>query len=247
VGKLGILAVALLMLGTARCYNADLVAAAGGIPVVGAMFAPAAPPAPKYVSAIGTPAPSQLPDSDMKTWFSPQGANGAAADPYDVTTWRAVAAFAAASGTKAGWAEVCKKAADAAGADRTASPALGALACSADGTVTGLQRFAVELLAMRAEVAFYIKGAPGSSLAAIQARQGQLRLECTTGLVSRQGGAGSPFGQACALALATAYLGGDAPATFTALGDAYTAVAAELAKRDPKIAQEPSYFEPSKK
>ena len=229
--------VALALLGSAKCYNADLAASLAGVPVVGAMVSP--PPAvPAYVNAIGTEAPSSLPSSDLKTWFP----TDTTADPYDPTMWTAVRDFLANTGTQAGFSEACKKATDAAGGDRSASPALGALACSADPSVTALQAFPLAILAIRAEVALWVKGAPGSSIGAIQARQSELRLLCTTDTHLRLGGPTGPFGDACTKALDTSYLTGDAAATFTATGDAYTAVAAEIAKRDPKTAAAPTYF-----
>jgi hypothetical protein len=42
-----------------------------------------------------------------------------------------------------------------------------------------------------------------------------------------------------------AYLGGDGPTTFTALGEAYTLAAAEIAKMDAEIDQEPGFFGPA--
>lgn len=245
MGKFALLGVAALLFLMAPLYSADCAGALGGLPVVGAMVSPP-PPTPKYANSIGKAAPASLPDSDMKKWFAP-AADGST-EPYVVDTWRAIAAFAANAGTKDGWTEACKKATSAAGADRAAEPLLGALACSADGTVTALQRFAVHILAMRAQAALFLRGVPGSSLAAIQARQGEIRLDCAVDLVARLGGPTSASGQACAKALQTAYLAGDPPATFTALGEAYSAVASEIAKRDPKTAQEPSYFDtPAKK
>ena len=239
MGKFALLALAGLMLISARCYSADLAGTLGGLPIVGPMISPP-PPTPRYVETIGKPAPASFPDSDMKTWFvSPE----AGAEPYNIVTWRAVAAFAANATTKDGWAEACKRATAATGADRAAAPLLGALACSGDGTVTALQRFAVQLLAMRAETAFYLRGVPGASIAAMQARQGELRLTCATDVVSRQGGPESVFGQACLKALDRGYLAADTAATFAALGEAYATLAAEIAKRDTKTADQPSYFE----
>lgn len=245
VGKFALLGVAGLLCLMAPLYSADFAGALGGLPVVGAMVSPP-PPTPKYANSIGKAAPASLPESDMKKWFAP-AADGST-EPYVVETWQAIAAFAANAGTRDGWAEACKKATAAAGADRAAEPLLGALACSTDGTVTALQRFAVHVLAMRAQTALFLRGVPGASLAAIQARQGELRLDCAVDLVGRLGGPAAAFGQACAKALQTAYLAADAPATFTTLGEAYATVATEIAKRDPKTAPEPSYFEtPQKK
>ncbi len=215
-----------------RCYT-------DGAPGVVDQFIPtgaAAAPAPD-LSTIGTAAAITLPETDLKTWFAAD-----ATDPYAPATWSAIAAYMAASGTRAGWAEVCKKATEAAGGERSADPALGALACSDDPSVTLLQRFAVQLLAMRAEVALSIRAVPGHSIPGIAGRQGQLRLACGFETVAAQGGADSVYGQACSSALETAYLAGDPAATFTTLAAAYDAIAAEIATRSPKTAPEPAWF-----
>ena len=236
MGKAGLLLVALSLFLSARCYNTDMVGALGGLPIVGPMVSP--PPAtPGYVNTMGTPAATTLPEADPAKWF----AADASADPYDATKWTAIQAYLANASTQAGWAEVCKKIAGSAGADRSASPQLGALACSADASVTRLQTLAVGILRAQAATALWIKGAPGGSLGAIQGVQGEVRVFCATDVTGREG-ADSPLVQACAKALDTAYISGDARATFTALNDAYTLAATELAKRDPKTAQEPAYF-----
>lgn len=231
-----VLAVLGLLL-SARCYDADLVGALSGLPVVGAMVSPPAP-TPAYVNAIGTPAPVKLPDADPAKWFTA----GANADPHDPSMWTQVQQYLANAATPAGWTEVCKKMSTAAGSDRLAKPEVGALACSADATVTGMQQLAVRLLQGEAAVALWIKGAPGGSIGAIQGIQGEIRLQCGVDAVSRQG-ADSPFAQACTKALDAAYAtANDGKTTFTALADAFKLVAGEIAKRDPKVAQEPAYF-----
>jgi hypothetical protein len=237
VGKAMYLVVILALLGTVRCYNADLAQSLAGVPIVGAMVSPPAA-VPAYVNAIGTPSPTKLPEADPKKWFP----SDPAADPYDPAMWAEIREFLANAGTQTGFAEVCKQLSTAAGADRSASPALGALACSADPSVTAVQGIGVAILAARAEVALWVKSAPGSSIGAIQARQSELPLLCSGDTVLRLGGAASPFGQACAKSLDAGYLAGDGAATFAALGDAYTLVAAELARRDPKTAAEPSFY-----
>jgi hypothetical protein len=237
VGKLMYAVVVLALIGSAKCYNADLARSLSGVPVVGAMISPP-PTVPSYVTAIGTAAPNALPTTDPKTWFP----TDAAADAYDPTTWAAIREFLANTGTQAGFTEACKKLTDAAGADRTTSPVLGALACSADPSVTALQAFPLAILAIRAEVALWVKGAPGSSVGAIEARQSELRLLCTTDTILRLGGPTSAFGVACTKAMDTSYLKGDGAATFTAGGEAYTTGAAEIDKRDPKTAAAPTYF-----
>jgi hypothetical protein len=237
VSKLLFAVVVLALFGTVRCYNADLARSLSGVPVVGAMISP--PPAtPKYVSSMGTPAATKLPETDLKKWFPAD----AAADPLDTVMWGAIRDFLSNSGTQAGWAEACKVASAAAGPDRATTPAIGALACSADPSVTALQPFATAILAARAEVALWMKGAPGSSIGAIQGRQGELRLLCQPETLGRLGGTAGPFGQACAKALDVTYLTGDGAVTFTAMGDAYTLVAAEVAKRDPKTVDAPVFF-----
>lgn len=232
--------VALLLAGTARCYRSDPAATIAGLPIVGAIVNPP-PTTPAYVDTIGTPAANPLLETDLATWFDP-----AAEDPYDVARWQQIRAFVAAMGTKDGFAEGCKQAATAAGADRAAKPEIGALGCSDDGTITQLQRFAVQELALEAEVVLWYRGVPGASVGAIESRQAEVRLACSYDVVARQGPS-SPFAQACALALGTAYREGDAPATLTALGEAYRLTAGELARLDPTIEQEPGYFEPAAK
>ncbi|MBI5948263.1 MAG: hypothetical protein HY875_09005 [Chloroflexi bacterium] len=219
-----------------RCYTE-------GAPAIVDQFIPSgavAAPAPD-VSTIGTPAATALPETDLTTWFAAD-----ATDPYAPTTWSAVSAYMAEAGTRAGWSEVCKQASDAAGGDRAANPALGAIACSDDPSVTLVQRFAVGLLAMRAEVALFIRAVPGHSIPGISGRQGELRVMCGFEAVASQGGADSVYGQACASAMETAYLAGDPAATFITLATAYDAIAAEIATRSPKTAPEPAWFDGGK-
>jgi len=238
VGKILYLIVALSLLGTARCYNADLAASLSTVPIVGPMISPPPPPPPAYVSAIGTPAPPTLAEIDFKKWFPAD----ATADQFDPVMWAAIRDFLSTTRTEAGWSEACKKVSAAAGADRAAAKNIGPLACSADPSVTNVQGFATAILAVQAEVALWVKGAPGSSIGAIQGRQGELRLLCSADSLRRQGTPDGPFAQACAKALETAYATGDGKATFTTLNAAYTLVATEIAKRDPKVAPEPAFF-----
>jgi hypothetical protein len=241
VVKKGLWAIVLLaFLGTARCYNADMASALGGVPIIGPMVQPPQP-TPAYVKAIGTPAASTLPGTDLATWFPAD----AQADPYDAKRWSAIDQYVTTAGTKTGWTEVCKKVTGAAGTDRAANPKLGALACSSDPTVTQFQQFAAELLGAQAAVALWIKGELNGSTAAVISRQAQLRVTCTTGVIARQGAPETAWSQACAKAMDAAYLGGDGPTTFTALGEAYTLAAAEIAKMDAEIDQEPGFFGPA--
>lgn len=236
MGKVVFALVLVMFLGTARCYNADFAGAAAGLPIVGAMVAPQ-PSTPAYVKAIGTPAATKLPPADLAKWFP---AN--AADPYDTTMWANVRDVLAFTGTQDGFTAVCKLASTAAGANRTAHPQVGALACSADPSVTAEQPFAIRLLQAQAELALWVKGAPGSSVQAIGGIQGEIAVLCGGDAIARNGGAASPFGQACAKAADTAYLQGDAKTTFTSLGDALTLIAGDIAAKDPKVAPAPAFF-----
>ena len=228
--------VVISLFGTVRCYNTDLAGALGGLPVVGPMVQPTQPP-PAYVEAIGTPAPSTLPEADLAAWFPAE----APTDPYSAQLWREIDLFVTISGTNAGWAETCKKASEAAGASREANPKLAALACSSDPTVTQMQQFAAQALGAQAAVALWMKGELNGSLGAIHARQAELRVVCTAGVVARQG-PGSTWSEACTKALDSAFTLGDGPATFTAIGEAFALAAAEIARLDPEVDAEPGYF-----
>jgi len=227
----------LSFVGTARCYNADFASALGGLPIVGPIVVPPAP-VPDYLRAIGTPAAATLPEAQYDTWFPAE----APEDPYSVEVWRQVQEFVAIAGSKTGWAEGCKAVGAVAGSDRTANARLGALACSSDATVTQMQQFALQLLGTEASVALWIKGEPNGSTGAIQARQAELRILCTTSVIARQGPEATTWAEACTKAMDASYLTGDGPATFAAIGDAYSLVADELARLDPEIDQEPGYF-----
>ncbi|MBA4180773.1 MAG: hypothetical protein C0506_09315 [Anaerolinea sp.] len=236
MGKIGLLFVILALLTTARCYDTDLAASLAGMPIVGPMVEPPTTP-PAYVATIGTPAASALPEADFATWFP----TDPAADAYNPAVWKAIQGYMAHAKTQSGWAEVCKKVGAAAGGDRSANSALGALACSSDGTVTEFQQFSAQVLATRAALALWVKGAPGGTIGAIQGRQGEIRVLCATSVLARQGPA-SAWPAACAKALDVAYLSGDGATTFAALAEAYTIAAAEIAKLDPTVDPEPGYF-----
>lgn len=241
LGKLGLFVVVFALVTTARCYHADYAASLSSVPIVGAIVSP--PPAvPAYVNTIGTAAAVAVPETDLTKWFP----TDATVDPLDPTVWSSIDAFLASTGTQAGWAETCKKAGTAAGADRSANPKVAALACSSDASVTQFQQFAAKVLATQAAVALWLKGAPGGTLSAIQGRQGEVRVLCGTGLVARQP-ATSPFVEACAKALDASYLANAGDATFAAIGDAYALIAGELAKLDPTVDAEPGYFGEAKK
>lgn len=227
----------LSLLGTARCYNADLAGALGGVPIIGGMVVPQAA-TPAYLQAIGTPAAVEPPEVDFAIWFADDPPANAAAS----ATWQQMELVAAIGATESGWVEICKKAAEAVGADRAASPLAGALACSTDETVTQMQRFALELLGARAAAGLWMRG--DRPIAGIQGRQGELRVSCATLAIARQGPGGNPWAQACSLAMDASYLAGDGPATLDALINAYRLVADEIARLDPEVEQEPAYFRP---
>lgn len=231
--RAGLLAVTSLLFLVARCSNADFAAALGGLPVVGPIVQPA-PSLPSYVAAIGTPAPATLPEATIADWFAP-----APADP--VATWRSAAAFLAAAGTKDGWTAACKKVGETAGANRAANPELGALACSKDGRAVPLQQLALHLLQARASAGLAAAGAPEGTIVALQARQAEVRLDCAVSGSARPVAVGSPLATACARSLETAYLDGDVAATFAALGEAYSTIAAEIARIAPAIDPEPGW------
>ena len=234
MGKIGILALVLVLLGTSRCYaNTDW-----DNVTIPFLSGAASVPEPASVGAIGKPSDPALPDTDFTKWF----ATDPAADPYDPAVWKAIDGFFASASTSAGWADACKKAGAAAGADRVAKPEIGALACSDNPNVTLIQRFALQLLGTRAEVALWIRGVPGHGNAGIEGRQGELRLMCAVDVIAREGGDSSPFTQACAKALDQSYRTGGGAATFKALGDAYALVSAEIAKRDPTVDAEAATF-----
>ncbi len=76
MGKFGIFLIALMMVGTAKCYGAD----AANLPFLSSKPAPV--PAPAYIAAIGTPAAVVLPEIDFTKWFTAEATADAPADPY---------------------------------------------------------------------------------------------------------------------------------------------------------------------
>jgi len=234
VGKIGILVTFLALISAMRCYSANWDDAAAALP-----FGQAVASAPASLASIGKPAAPSIPDTDFKKWFS----TDPSADPYAPTVWAEIAAVTATAGNQAGWTAVCGKISAAAGADRTASPALGALACSDAPAVTAIQQFAVDLLAEQAAIALWIDHAPDASIPGITSRQGQVRLDCATLVVVAATVPASPFAGACTRVADTAYLAGDAQTTFKAIGDAYALVAGEIARQSPAIVGEPVYFD----
>lgn len=246
VAKYLVLVVVLLMAGAALASTLRVEQVEAN-PLVALVFPPGSAAPPGYVDSIGTPSPVDSPDANFETWFATGNVDDtddaeAERDPLDIATWQEVAAVAAVANTETGWADVCDAAGDALALDRVDEPLLGALGCSDDPPVTRVQQFAVQILDTQAHLALWIRGAPGFSLASVQARQGEVRLQCAVDVVAREGGEGSPYAEACALALDTAYLSGDGLATFEALAAAYALVAGEIAARDPDVAAEPAFF-----
>lgn len=243
VAKYLVLVVVLLMAGAALASTLRVEQVQAN-PLVAFVFPPNQAAPPDYVDSIGNTAPVDTPDANYETWFAAGNAEdaGAERDPLDIATWQEVAAVAAVANTETGWAEVCDAAGDALALDRVDEPLLGALGCSDDPSVTRVQQFAVQILDTQAHLALWIRGAPGFSLASVQARQGEVRLQCAVDVVAREGGEGSPYAEACALALDTAYLSGGGLTTFEALAAAYALVAGEIAARDPAVDAEPAFF-----
>ncbi|OAI39878.1 hypothetical protein AYO38_06805 [bacterium SCGC AG-212-C10] len=235
MAKILVLAVAFMLMGTARCFGSD---AEVSIPFLSSTPA-VAPPA--SIASIGTPAAITLPEGDYASWF-PLGGGADGRDPLNPTLWAPIHEFASAAGTASGWAEACKKMTAVAGPDRAAAPEPGALACSDDPSVGRVQKFALQLLATRAATALWMRGAPGHGSAGIQAHLGQLRLLCGIDVIAREGGVSGPYGSACSSVLGSAKLTEGGDALFAALGAAYATVAAEIARRDPTVDPEAGTF-----
>lgn len=228
MGRIVVTGVAVLLFGVAQLWMADF----DDVRIPFLLPADAAPAVPASIRTLGTPA-AGTPGEVDPSWFAP--AEGA--DPLDPDRWAALAAFAAeAKGP--GWPAACAKTSSVAGADRTANPGLGALACSGDASLAGTQRFALQILAAQAEVALWMRAVPGHSSSGVSARLGEIRFLCTAEHVAREGGPGSVYGRACTTALANPSLAAGGQALFAALDTAYREVAAEIARRDPSIEPE---------
>lgn len=230
MGRLGVAAVALALLGVAALYRAN--PAAMSLP---GLSGSGVPDAPGYVDQIGTPAPVEIP-ADPSAWF-PEEPGG---DPYDPGRWSTIDAALAGAFTPAGWAALCGAAAASAGADRAANPLPGALACSSLPAVTAIQEAAARILAIQAAVALWMRGVPGYGPAAIEARQAVLRHLCEAGPLGRDGQIPP---EACSLPLDASWREGDGATTFDAAGEAYRLLADEIAVRDPETAAEPAFYE----
>jgi len=236
VGKVVTGAVAVLLFGTASCFQLDV----EDSPVAALVFPAPVTPAPAYVEAIGTPAAVSIPQADYATWF-PDPADTEPETP-GLAAWQEIAAFQSAASTAEAWADACAEVSSVTGDDRAAEPLLGALACSDDPSVTAIQRFNLLILGSRAHTALWMRGVPGFNTAGIEARLGQVRNACNGDIAGRDAADGSPFQQACALAGDSAYREGNGAATFEALGEAYAVMAAEIARRDPTVDPEAAFF-----
>jgi hypothetical protein len=230
VGKLPLLAVAMGLLLTARCYSADV----AGIPFLSGGGATT----PAYVQSIGTPVAVELPESDLAKWFPAEAPDGIG----EAATWAQIEQFVTVGGTADGWAAVCKKFGEQVGAERAAKAEFGALACSSDASVTQIQHTAREILGVRANLALFVLGAPNGTVGAVQARQAQLRVTCGIEPATR----GEAIAAACEQALDATYLEDDGRTSFAAAGEAYAAIAAEIARLDPTVDPEPGTFAPAK-
>ena len=105
--------------------------------------------------------------------------------------------------------------------------------------MTALQRLALQVLGTEAALALWIAGEPGHGEAAVDGRQGEVRLVCDA--VERAEGADSPVALACADALDLAWQAGDRETSREALAGAYSALATEIALRDPETEPEPVF------
>lgn len=198
-------------------------------------FLAPAPAEPASLAALGTPAPPPEVGLDPAALFA--AAEGA--DPLSPALWQPAAQLLAAAGTPAGWTAVCRAFGAAAGTERAAAPLPGALACSADPSLLPLQRLAALVLEAKAHLVLWLRAAPGSSSAAVAARQSAIRAACAV-LPEARSEAG-PAAEACRAALDTSYLEGDAERTLAQLDAAYAALADLIAARDPAIAPEPAF------
>jgi hypothetical protein len=238
MGKIPILVVALLLLGVFRLNSVDFEGLADALPIGGAPGAAAATNA--NVGDETAPAEEAAPP-DVGLWF----AEDAEADPYAEPLWAVVEELLTDAESTAGWTALCALATTATGADRTASPLPGALACSEDASVTELQQLAVAILRTQASTALWLRGAPGYSAATISARQGEVRLRCATGSPNRgDESATVTFAAICSQALDSSWKSGDGPATFTAVKAAYAGLATVIAERDATADAVPTFFKP---
>ena len=229
MSKIPLVALGLLLLGVLRLQSAGFGWAEGLL-----AESTAVAPAPAYADSIGTPAPVALSEAiDFTGWFPAEAA------PRESAVWRAIDAAAVEAGTPAGWAALCKQASAAVGGDRTADLQLGALACSADVAVTGLQGLALQVLATQAAVALWMTGEPGfvasPSTDARASSASPARLACSLRTTSIRPSARPALQPSISLGRAVV-----ATQPWPHLGRAYGAIASEIALRDPETDLEPA-------
>jgi len=228
VAKVGFGILALLATLPAFLYAVDW----GGLELP---FLSPGPTPPSSLAVLGTPAPPPEAAVDVAALFAPPEG----ADPLSPGTWAPAAQLLAAAGTRVGWKALCQAFGAAAGADRSAAPLPGALGCSADASLLPLQRLAALVLEAKAQLALWLRSAPGSSSAAVAARQAAIRNACAA--LPEAQDAASAAAEACRLARDSAYLTGDPAATLARLDEAYAALADLIARRDPTLAPEPAF------
>lgn len=197
-------------------------------------LAPQATP-PAALASLGTPAPPPEPSAQVAAVFAPPEGR----DPLAPDLWRPTSSLLAAMGTPTGWAALCQAFTTATGPDRTVAPLPGALACSSDPSLLPVQRLAALLLDAKAQLALWLRGAPGSSLAAVTARQAAIRTACS--LLPETRTPNSPAALACAQALARDLTSQEPDASLAALDGAYATLADFIAARDPTTAAEPAF------
>jgi hypothetical protein len=228
VAKVGYAILALAVTLPAFLYAVDW----GGVELP---FLAPSPTEPPSLALLGTPAPPPEVTLDPAALFAaPEGA-----DPLSPALWQPATQLLAAAGTPAGWTALCRAFGSAAGVERAAAPLTGALACSADPSLLPVQRLAALVLEAKAQLVLWLRAAPGSSSAAVAARQAAIRGACTVLPEARSDG--GPAAEACRSALDTSYLEGDPARTLSQLDAAYAALADLIAARDPTIAPEPAF------
>ncbi len=238
MGKIPIIVVALLLFGVFRLHAVDLaeLVTRGSAPVAVAATTDDEPDDETMTEEEEPP--------DVALWF----VQDPDADPFGEPLWATVEEHLADAKSTAGWMKLCALASTATGADRTAKPLPGALACSDDASVTELQQLAVAILRTQASTALWLRGAPGYSTATIAARQGEVQLRCATGSPTRGDESRTvTFASICARALDASWKPsdekpGDGPATFAAVKAAYADLATLIAERDATTEAEPMFF-----
>ncbi len=197
-------------------------------------FGGAGVPANAAIEALGTPAPAPNPSFDAAALFTPPEAE----DPLAPELWGPAAELLRSAGTDEGWTALCSHFAAAAGGDRTAEPLAGALACSDDPGLLPLQRLAALVLETKAQLALWLRHAPGGSRAAVEARLGEVRLRCSS---LPEATSEERVRSSCEAALALPLAPPDESEAVAALDSAYASLAEVIAERDPDIETTPAF------